>query len=240
VNSFNLIYIGNNKGKDSFTLNKTEILTAFCELGADRNWKIKVIYDGEEYIYDWKTIPQAVKADGSPVYMPSRNAEYISRGVVLDSDFKKVLWDSTGDVITNKKGEDVKMSGKKADVKVTVGILDKTTGELEIQQRYHTEICLVSKDKRKCAVEGGSYNGVICLEVDGIEEIPYLKPIVIKKDEREEKLKLIVEQCKLNNKILLGLIDKTPEIEGKLVELQRKIANLSSYVSYELDWTETK
>ena len=26
INNFNLIYIGNNKGKDSFTLNKTEIL----------------------------------------------------------------------------------------------------------------------------------------------------------------------------------------------------------------------
>jgi hypothetical protein len=219
-----VIFIGSKEGKSIKKLNKTEILNAFCELGVDRNWKVKVIYDNEEYIYDWKTIPQAVKEDGSPVYMYSKSVVSDS----IDNDYRII------------KGEDVKMAGKKADVKVTVAFLDNKTGELEIQHRYHTEIHLVSKDKRNCAVEGGSYDDVVCLEVDGVEEIPYLTPEVIKTDDREEKLKLIVEQCKLNNKILLGLIDKTPEIEGKLVELQRKISNMSSYVSYELNWNVAK
>ena len=59
VSGFDVIYIGSKKGSCPTTLikDKTEILTAFRELANDRNWKVKVIYDGQECSYNYKTVP---------------------------------------------------------------------------------------------------------------------------------------------------------------------------------------
>jgi hypothetical protein len=234
VNSFNLIYIGNNKGKDSFTLNKTEILTAFCELGADRNWKIKVIYDGEEYVYDWKTIPQAIKAEGSPVYMTGKTStlipSYYDGKNFADSiarDYKAIK-----DTL-NKKGEDIKMAGIKAKVEVVVANMN-TKCEFKETVYVADEYLAYSVEDKYVKTINKEMANVKKLTIDGKVIFEY-EITTTEVDTRKDWVKVRTKIAELELRFECKLIEKE-DYEIERAKLYKESSKYSESIEYKVDW----
>lgn len=240
VNSFNLIYIGNNKGKDSFTLNKTEILKAFDELARDRKWKVKVIYNGEEYIYNYKTMPDKIEeksidiaystGDTGTINCFPPSIEKVLKLKDIDNDLKVIR------NTLNKKGDVEKMAGIKAKVEVVVANIceNKIKRSVVVSDEY-SGYCVDDKtvSYKNEEIFTTIYNAEK-LVIDGKVIFEY-EITTTEVDTRKDWVKVKTKLAEIELKLQCGLMEKE-DYEIEKAKLYKELSKYLEVTNHKIDW----